>query len=217
MKILVLVGPQGSGNHLFSKIFSLHEDVHGWKELLEPDGYFIPHIQEPFNEYWKDPKTITTEMMAGKQYAVTSISCPYIQDWVPRIPPLFDFIHAAEAEGITVQPVIIGRDQNILTQQQTRVRGGPSWGTLPQLIRWFEIPPFFVSQELLYLYRRQYVKSLGHWLDFPVADTDPRIDDILKDDANSKYIHAADPCWLDDHVRNINTPPWLRKDDEESR
>ena len=41
MKTLaVLTGPQGSGNHLWSKIFSLHEDVFGWKSLL--DNYWEP-------------------------------------------------------------------------------------------------------------------------------------------------------------------------------
>ena len=52
MKMIVLFGPQGSGNHLFGKIFSMHESVHGWKEALNPDGYFIPHYKEPFNYYW---------------------------------------------------------------------------------------------------------------------------------------------------------------------
>jgi hypothetical protein len=39
-----------------------------------------------------------------------------------------------------------------------------------------------------------------------LAWDDPQIDDILKLDANAKYIHAADPYWLDDHVKSILTP-----------
>ena len=48
MKTLaILTGPQGSGNHLWSKIFSLHEDVFGWKSLL--DNYWEAHrYSEPF-------------------------------------------------------------------------------------------------------------------------------------------------------------------------
>lgn len=210
MKMIVLFGPQGSGNHLFGKILSLHQDVHGWKDALTPDGYFIPHYNEPFNWYWNNIDKIDLTIMNGKQYAVTSISNPYIERWVPKVPPIYDFIEKVQSIGISVQPVVIGRDQNILTHQQTRVRGGPTWGNMPQLLRWMDPPPFFVSQELLYLYRRQYMKSLSSWLDFPIAWEHPLVDEILKEDANAKYIHAADPYWLDDHVRNILTPDHMR-------
>jgi hypothetical protein len=209
MKMIVLFGPQGSGNHLFSKIFSMHESVHGWKEALQPDGYFIPHYEEPFNYYWNNLDKIDLDIMGGKQYAVTSISNPYIENWLPKVPPIFEFIEKCENLGINVQPVVIGRDRNILTHQQTRLRGGPTWGNMPQFIQWMRVPPFFVSQELLYLYRRQYIRSLGHWLDFPMACEDPQIDEILKNDANEKYIHAADRWWLDEHVKSILTPPDL--------
>ena len=40
-KMLVLTGPQGAGNHLWSKIFSLHPKVYGWKTLL--DNYWEAH------------------------------------------------------------------------------------------------------------------------------------------------------------------------------
>lgn len=205
--MIVLLGPQGSGNHLFGKIFSLHDDVHGWKDALKPDGYFIPHYKEPFNYYWNNIHNIDKDIMGGKEYAVTSISNPYIENWLPKVPPVFEFIKKVESIGIEVQPVIIGRDKSILTHQQTRLRGGPTWGNMPQLLQWMTIPPFYISQELLYLYRRQYIKSLSHWLDFPLAWDHPQIDEILKEDANEKYIHAADPYWLDDHVKKILTPP----------
>jgi hypothetical protein len=205
--MIVLLGPQGSGNHLFGKIFSLHDDVHGWKDALKPDGYFIPHYKEPFNYYWNNIHNIDKDIMGGKEYAVTSISNPYIENWLPKVPPVFEFIKKVESIGIEVQPVIIGRDKNILTHQQTRLRGGPTWGNMPQLLQWMTTPPFYISQELLYLYRRQYIKSLSHWLDFPLAWDHPQIDEILKEDANEKYIHAADPYWLDDHVKKILTPP----------
>jgi hypothetical protein len=205
--MIVLLGPQGSGNHLFGKIFSLHNDVHGWKDALKPDGYFIPHYKEPFNYYWNNIHNIDKDIMGGKEYAVTSISNPYIENWLPKVPPVFEFIKKVESIGIEVQPVVIGRDKNILTHQQTRLRGGPTWGNMPQLLQRMTTPPFYISQELLYLYRRQYIKSLSHWLNFPLAWDDPQIDEILKEDANEKYIHAADPYWLDDHVKKILTPP----------
>jgi hypothetical protein len=207
MKMIVLFGPQGSGNHLFSKIFSMHPAVHGWKDALKPDGYFIPHYKEPFNYYWNNIDKIDLDIMGGMQYAVTSISVPYIENWLPKVPPILEFITAVEKLGIDVQPVVIGRDQTILTHQQTRLRGGPTWGCLTQLIQHMDLKLFFVSQELLYLYRRKYIKSLEQWLQFPLLWADPRIDEILKEDANAKYIHAADPWWLDDHLKTMLTPP----------
>lgn len=207
MKMIVLFGPQGSGNHLFGKIFSMHPAVHGWKDALKPDGYFIPHYKEPFNYYWNNIDKIDIKIMGKKDYAVTSISAPYIENWLPKIPPIHDFIAAVEKVGITVQPVAIARDQNILTHQQTRVRGGPTWGCLTQLIQHMVTPPFFVSQEALYLYRRNYIRSLQHWLNFPMSWDDPQVDEILKQDANEKYVHAADSWWLDEHLKSILTPP----------
>jgi hypothetical protein len=211
MKMLILVGPQGSGNHLFAKIFSLHPDVHGWAEALTPEGYFVPHCKEPFNPYWNDVSLISNEVMGGKCYALTSISIPYIEQWRPRIPPVPEFVERLQSVGVETQVIVIGRDRTILTHQQVRLRGGPTWGVMPQLLQWLDPPPFYVSQELLYLYRRQYIRSLGHWLAFPTAWDDPRVDEILKEDANEKYIHPAGSWWLDEHVKASNTPPQLRK------
>lgn len=208
--MLIVIGPQGSGNHLFGKIFSLHDAVHGWKAALEPDGYFIPHWYEPFNEYWNDPNKITNEIMGGKQYAVTSVSNPYMENFSARIPKVEEFIDALEKVGIQSQLAIIGRDRNILDLQQRRVRGGPTWGMMQITLNKIKEPPFFISQELLYLYRQQYVRSLGKWLDFPVAWNDLRIEDILVEDANAKYIQPCEPTALDAHVKNFIKPDWLK-------
>ena len=52
-KMLILIGPQGAGNHLWSKIFSLHAEVFGWKSLLE--NYWEAHrFSEPFAQHWRD-------------------------------------------------------------------------------------------------------------------------------------------------------------------
>ena len=210
MKMLIVIGPQGSGNHLFGKIFSLHNEVHGWKAALQPDGYFIPHWHEPFNEYWNDPSKITVNIMGGKQYAVTSISNPYMENFTARIPKLEEFITALAAAGIESELAIIGRDRNILDLQQRRVRGGPTWGMMQIMLNRLEEPPLFLSQELLYLYRHHYVRSLDKLLNFPTAWNDPRIEEILSEDANAKYIQPCDSTPLDAHVKNFIKPPWLK-------
>jgi hypothetical protein len=55
--------------------------------------------------------------------------------------------------------------------------------------------PTFLSYELLYLYRQDYLKSLN--LSIPVAWSDVRINEILADDANAKYIHSVEYNELD--------------------
>ena len=55
-KLLIITGPQGSGNHLFSRLLSLHPDVRGWEEMLT--NYWVPSDQEPFAEYWVHPEKL---------------------------------------------------------------------------------------------------------------------------------------------------------------
>jgi hypothetical protein len=92
-RLLIFTGPQGSGNHLWSKIFALHPEVSGWSALL--DTYWIPHDQEPFAACWRDPALLKTRDWSQKDYYVTSISCPYIDDTQWAIPNIVDF--AAQA------------------------------------------------------------------------------------------------------------------------
>ena len=49
--LLILTGPQGSGNHLWSKVFSKHPFVNGWRMKQ----YWEGHHHEPFSAWWDDP------------------------------------------------------------------------------------------------------------------------------------------------------------------
>jgi hypothetical protein len=59
--------------------------------------------------------------------------------------------------------------------------------------------PTFLSYELLYLYKQDYLKSLR--LNIPVAWDNIRINEILVDDANAKYVHSVDHNELDNGNR----------------
>ena len=74
-KLLILTGPQGSGNHLWSKVFSSSDLVNGWKQ--DPTLKWEDHHHEPFSHWWDDPNKIED---TGKKYNFTSISCPYFID-----------------------------------------------------------------------------------------------------------------------------------------
>jgi hypothetical protein len=208
-KVILLTGPQGSGNHLWSKIFALHPEVGGWKELLDkssPDNYFIRHFEEPNIDIWDNIDSITSDIMNGKQYHVISASLPVWNNDKFYIIPIDKLADKLESIDIDFQLLVIGRDRNILTQQQTRLRGGPTYGCVTQVLKRLKIAPFFVSTELLFLYRQSYIKSISQMLDIPIAYDDPRVDEILIDDTNEKYITYAENPYVDPIAKKAPTP-----------
>jgi len=196
-KMLILTGPQGAGNHLWSKIFSLHPEVYGWKSLL--DNYWEAHrFSEPFAKCWRNHELLKEFDWGQSEYYFTSISCPLgiVGSDVNPVwnPDVTGFANAVLNCGVNVGIAVVGRDQTILNYQQTRIR---TQSTLPlfteQLSKIHK--PVFLSYELLYLYKQEYLKSLD--LVIPVAWSDNRVNDILADDANTKYIHSIDHNELD--------------------
>lgn len=196
-KMIILIGPQGSGNHLWSKIFSLHPDVFGWKTLLE--NYWEPHrFSEPFCKYWKDPSKLKEFDWSTHNYFFTSISIPLGiaskgTKWYPNVPT---FTKSIEQLGIKTKVLVIGRDQNILKNQQIRLREESTIRHLLDQLPKIKLPTY-LSYELLYLYKQEYLKSLD--VGIPIAWYDDRINDILEEDANAKYIkyveyNALDNC-----------------------
>ena len=183
-KLLILTGPQGSGNHLFAKIFSSHKSVYGWKmKHNEWQG----HHEEPFGIHWRIPYLLKI-VEPKKKYYVTSISCPYFYKKKPTIPNYKEFIKYANM-SFDVQICIIGRDKNILYEQQKRVR---SKHTSPVALKNFEsllkYNPYFISYELFHLYGLDYCKSISKLLKFPI-DT-KKVKELLKPkyNTNKKYI-----------------------------
>jgi hypothetical protein len=201
-KLLIFTGPQGSGNHLWSKIFALHPEVAGWSALL--DTYWIPHDQEPFAAYWRDPVQLKNYNWSQKDYHVTSISCPYIDDTRWAVPGIAKFARQAEECGLEVQIAIIGRDQTILGFQETRIRGQSTFETAQeQYEKLTDWDPVYLSYELLHLYQGSYLKQVSKLLEFPIAYDDSRLEEILKDDTNAKYIHPIDHHWTDKLMKTV--------------
>ena len=211
MKTLaILTGPQGSGNHLWSKIFSLHEDVFGWKSLL--DNYWEAHrYSEPFAACWRDPELLSQFDFSTHDHYFTSISVPLgIESkgtkWCPDIK---EFGLKAQSLGMNVKICVIGRDQTILKNQQTRIREESTirhfYDALKGIQEAFPCPTY-LSYELLYLYKQEYLKSLD--LGFPIAWYDKRVNEILEQDANAKYINYVKENPLDDGNKTGVPFPW---------
>lgn len=199
--LLIITGPQGSGNHLWSKVFAANQDVFGWKELN--DTYWVAHDQEPFAEAWHDPALLNN--ITFDNHAVTSISCPYAYHGTTVEPDYEKFINAAKELGYNVKLAIIGRDQTVLEYQQTRVRGAVSLDRFRTRMRGLlRYDPIFLSTELLYLYNMDYIHSVQRQLDFPIHISQDKLDEILAQNPNTKYFTAADEQPLDGLVRKVS-------------
>ena len=196
-KLLIITGPQGSGNHLFAKIFGLHPAVQGWRMMRKE---WQGHHEEPFNKYWEDPQTLENYVLDAEfENYVTSISCPYFKNKQPHVPKYKQFIKEAE-KVFNVIVAVIGRDRTILEYQQKRVRNAH---TTPQLIQLLDDLPnvHYISHELLFLYKSKYLKALSKQLQFPIAYNHKTIlDDYFANDSNKKYIQNIDKGAFDDEV-----------------
>jgi hypothetical protein len=188
--LTIMTGPQGSGNHLFSKALGQNKNIFVWPSLQEK--YWEGHDLEPFAEYWKDPSKLNDFDWKQSNYFITSISCPYFDDGVETIPQYNEFIDEAK-KFADIQFLIIGRDRNIMKLQQERVRGKH---TTPEFLSQidsviFNYKTIFASQEMLYLYELTYLQWLEKELGlYPLEITPDNIKllDILSNDANEKYI-----------------------------
>jgi hypothetical protein len=131
------------------------------------------------------------------------MSVPYMMNGVPTVPNFKAFVNKLQIAGLRIKFAVLGRDQNIVQMQQTRVRGAP---TLDTALAEFDqlAAPVFLSYELLHLYGAKYLDNIQQQLGFPIATTDPRIKDILAEDANSKYFVPIKHHPTDDLARHAS-------------
>ena len=211
-KLLIITGPQGSGNHLFSRLLSLHPDVNGWEELL--DKYWVPSDQEPFADYWVDPNKLHADQFVGFEYHLANVSCPFMYDGVRYVPKIIEVANRASSFGIDVEIAIIVRDQNINAEQQRRVRREV---TTPIAQDYYyntlltsSFPVHFLDHEAFFLHKEHYLKWVGKTLNFPVELDPAKINRFINDDANHKYVKYVDKYWLDEQVWNGIQPKKAR-------
>lgn len=186
--LLILTGPQGSGNHLWSKIFALHRQVLGWRALNSE--YWIGHDEEPWAHYWQNPQDLRNAPWGVSDWHVTSISVPYMNNGTATVPDFKGFVTGVQNLGHRVKFAVLGRDQNILQYQETRVRGGVTLELALNEYSRFAMPTF-LSYELLHLYGRQYLQKVEKDLEFPIDYNNSLIDEIIKEDTNTKYFTAV--------------------------
>ena len=102
---------------------------------------------------------------------------------------------------------IIGRDKTIIKHQQARVRKGEH--TTPQALEQLNklqdlADTFYVSQELFYLYGKDYLKNICKTINFPIDYNNTYITKLSTNEANEKYIQQTNKGPFDDIQLKIN-------------
>jgi len=196
-KLLIITGPQGAGNHLFSRLLSLHPDVGGWDELH--NEYWIPSDEETFAEYWVNPDKLSLADFEGKDYWLANVSVPFVYDGVKQVPKIVEMANNARKLGIDVQICVIVRDMYINDLQQQRVRKEQ---TLPIAVEYFASldDVYYLDHEAFFLYKDRYLRWLSKMLGFPIAYDHPNLMNFIEEGPNKKYVNYVDEYWLDEQV-----------------
>jgi hypothetical protein len=131
------------------------------------------------------------------------MSVPYVNNGAATVPDFRSFVREVQNLGHRVKFAILGRDQNIVRMQETRVRGAP---TVDQAIAAYDslASPVFLSYELLHLYGKKYLETVSQQLGFPIAAGDPRLEIIMDEDTNSKYFSAIRHHLTDDMAQHTS-------------
>ena len=191
-----MIGPQGAGNHLFSKVFVGSPRIGGWKALT--GTYWKGHHTEPFADVWAGHRKLTADMFLGYDFWVTSCSIPFICNGDPAIPNVNDIVNQAQALDVEVELAVITRDTTILELQQTRVRGESTIADFYNVVDSLNSNYHIFSHESLILLKQGYVNYITQLVGFPSIALDPT---IIQDNANAKYIQHIDSYWLDAEVQ----------------
>ena len=100
--LIIAAGPQGSGNHLYAKLFGSNPKVFAWENLQ--DKYWEGHDMEPFADCWENPKLLLDFDISEYDYYYTSMGCPYVFDGETRIPNFAEFHNYAIKKFDNIQP-----------------------------------------------------------------------------------------------------------------
>jgi hypothetical protein len=198
-KLLLLSGPQGSGNHIFGRIYSVHSEVKGWDAILE--NYWVPTDEDYFAQYFVDPSQLTIEMFDASDYFVTDISCPFVYDGNITVPKIQEFCDKVSSFGIEVIVGIIVRDEHINTEQQKRLRKGRTLDIALDTYNKLNYELEYLSLESLFLHKQNYLKWLAKVIDFPLDYNNPNVFKFLDESPNKKYVKYVEDYWLDETVK----------------
>jgi hypothetical protein len=198
-RMLIVVGPQGSGNHIFSRLFSMHSEVQGWDEII--DNFWVEHSREYFTEAWIYPELLDPTIFNDKNYFLTNVSFPYNFEGMRYNPKLLEVADKISELGIKVSFAVITRDEGINRMQQTRIRETETIDLFKKYVinnllnSQYKVD--FVNLEAFFSYKEHYLKYLSTVLNFPIDYDNSEILKFIDESPNKKYLKYVDEYWLD--------------------
>ncbi len=194
-RLIILTGPQGSGNKLFSKLFGICPAVSGWYTNLYLQKDFH-HGYEPFYECWSNPTKLENYNWDSSNIHVANISCPYYgkvdDEWTNVVPDFVSFIKEARKYVIDIEVILVSRDENIIELQNFVWGNDRSYdlSTLTEQLAEIDVDINVVSHEAVYQYKDLYWNNVLESLNLPKSDPD-LINEILTDNRNKKYVSQS--------------------------
>ena len=105
--------------------------------------------------------------------------------------------------GLPHEIAVITRDKSINYYQNERVRPVNNYINSIQYINELDIDAFF-STETLILYKQKYLGQLNKQLEFPIECSESRLQNILGQSFNEKYVKYVHDFPLDLEVRSVS-------------
>ena len=186
--VILLIGPQGSGNHLWSKVFTTWADKEFW----------VGHKNEPHSKLWQDMDSWRTYVFPNIDNVV-SISIPYAVEGKTTFPDVKLWMDIMKERDIEYRVCAITRDENINFLQNKRVRPENNYYKAVEYIKTLDVD-CFLSTETLMLYQWKYVEQVCRHLQFSIDKKDVDFSQSF----NEKYVKYVQEFDLDKKVWEVS-------------
>ena len=192
LNVLLITGPQGSGNHIWSKVLTTWADGDKW----------VGHRDEPHSHLWEDVESWKDHNFMEVN-TVISVSCPFAVNGITRYPDISRWREIMEQRGISHEVAVITRDKTINNYQNQRVRPVNNYENSIEYLK-NVIVDTYLSTETLHIYKEHYLDVLNEQLKFDIEYDIKKLYHILSQSFNEKYIHWVNDSLLDKQVWEVS-------------
>ncbi len=192
MNILLVIGPQGSGNHIWSKVLTT------WANK----AYWVGHKDEPHSHLWKDVEEWNDHKFPDVE-TVVSVSIPFAVKGETVFPDIKRWKEIMEDRGLPHEIAVVTRDKTINYFQNDRVRPVNNYINSVEYISSLNVD-VFLSTETLMIYKEKYLRILNKQLKFNFPNRYPNLYTILGESYNEKYISYVEDFPLDKSVKEVS-------------